>query len=50
MVATEVPEVLREVSLVVPQVLPVQAVAVAVMDARTVHRMQMAATTAAQEM
>lgn len=50
MVATEVLVVLQEVSLVVLQVLPVQEAAVAVMDARTVHRIQMAATMAAPEM
>lgn len=48
MVATEVLVVLREASLVVLQVLPVQEAAVAVMDARTVHRMRMAVTTAVQ--
>ena len=50
MVATEVLVVLREDSLVVLQVLPVQEAAVAVMDARMVNRIQMAATTAALEM
>lgn len=50
MVATEVVVLLQEVSLVVLQVLPVQEAAVAVMDARTVHRIQMAATMAAPEM
>lgn len=46
MVATVVVVLLREVSLVVPQVLLVQEVEAVAMDVRMVDRMRMAVTTA----
>ena len=48
MVATVVVVLLREVSLVVPQVLLVQEVEAVAMDVRMVDRMRMAVTTAVQ--